>query len=69
MTLGEIKENLEQDAADDHMLTLVAAAHQNAKDTLAELRDLARGIHPPVLDRGLGPRWPPWPGPARSRSG
>jgi signal transduction histidine kinase len=55
MTLGEIKENLEQDAADDHMLTLVAAAHQNAKDTLAELRDLARGIHPPVLDRGLGP--------------
>jgi signal transduction histidine kinase len=33
---------------------LVAAAHQNAKETLAELRDLARGIHPPVLDRGLG---------------
>ena len=34
---------------------LVSAAHQNAKETLAELRDLARGIHPPVLDRGLGP--------------
>ena len=33
---------------------LVAAAHLNAKETLAELRDLARGIHPPVLDRGLG---------------
>ena len=33
---------------------LVAAAHRNAKETLAELRDLARGIHPPVLDRGLG---------------
>jgi signal transduction histidine kinase len=33
---------------------LVGAAHQNAKETLAELRDLARGIHPPVLDRGLG---------------
>ena len=33
---------------------LVSAAHQNAKETLAELRDLARGIHPPVLDRGLG---------------
>jgi signal transduction histidine kinase len=55
MTLGEIKENLEQAADDDRMLTLVGAAHQNAKDTLAELRDLARGIHPPVLDRGLGP--------------
>jgi signal transduction histidine kinase len=55
MTLGEIKENLEQAADDDRMLALVGTAHQNAKDTLAELRDLARGIHPPVLDRGLGP--------------
>jgi signal transduction histidine kinase len=54
MTLGEIKENLEQ-SGDDRTLDLVGAAHQNAKDTLAELRDLARGIHPPVLDRGLGP--------------
>jgi signal transduction histidine kinase len=54
MTLGEIKENLEQGTDDDRTLTLVGAAHQNAKDTLAELRDLARGIHPPVLDRGLG---------------
>jgi signal transduction histidine kinase len=33
---------------------LAAAAHRSAKETLAELRDLARGIHPPVLDRGLG---------------
>jgi signal transduction histidine kinase len=33
---------------------LVAAAHRNAKEALTELRDLARGIHPPVLDRGLG---------------
>jgi len=55
MTLGEVKENLEQAADDDRMLALVGAAHQNAKDTLAELRDLARGIHPLVLDRGLGP--------------
>jgi len=55
MTLGEIKENLELSSGDDHTLALVGAAHQNAKDTLAELRDLARGIHPPVLDRGLGP--------------
>ena len=55
MTLGEIKENLEQSSGDDRTLALAGAAHQNAKDTLAELRDLARGIHPPVLDRGLGP--------------
>jgi signal transduction histidine kinase len=55
MSLGEIKENLEQTRSDDRMLALVGAAHRNAKDTLTELRDLARGIHPPVLDRGLGP--------------
>jgi signal transduction histidine kinase len=57
MTLGEIKESLEQapvTAGDDgHVRMLVSAAHRNAKETLAELRDLARGIHPPVLDRGL----------------
>jgi signal transduction histidine kinase len=65
MTLGEIKEGLDAaavagnggpDDADGSARTrmLVTAAHRNAKETLAELRDLARGIHPPVLDRGLG---------------
>jgi len=33
---------------------LVALAHRGAKDALAELRNLVRGIHPPVLDNGLG---------------
>jgi len=32
---------------------LVGAAHRCAKDALVELRELARGIHPPVLDNGL----------------
>lgn len=33
---------------------LVASAHEEAKQTLDELRDLVRGIYPPVLtDRGL----------------
>jgi signal transduction histidine kinase len=32
---------------------LVGTAHQSAKDAMAELRDLARGIHPPALDTGL----------------
>jgi signal transduction histidine kinase len=32
---------------------LVDAAHRGAKDALAELRELARGIHPAVLDNGL----------------
>ena len=34
-------------------LKLVDAAHGIAKEAITELRDLARGIHPPVLDRGL----------------
>lgn len=32
---------------------LVDAAHQGVKDAIAQLRDLARGVHPPVLDQGL----------------
>jgi signal transduction histidine kinase len=58
MTLGEVKEYLESsaDVAGDGGRTrmLISAAHRNAKETLAELRDLARGIHPPVLDHGIG---------------
>jgi signal transduction histidine kinase len=38
----------------DRVLELVAAAHSGAKEAISELRDLARGIHPPVLDQGLG---------------
>ncbi|SHH11330.1 sensor histidine kinase [Streptoalloteichus hindustanus] len=32
---------------------LVDHAHRGLKDALTELRDLVRGIHPPVLDSGL----------------
>ncbi|HEY6314261.1 MAG TPA: sensor domain-containing protein [Streptosporangiaceae bacterium] len=32
---------------------LVDAAHRSAKEAITDLRDLARGIHPPVLDTGL----------------
>jgi signal transduction histidine kinase len=38
----------------ERALELVDAAHRGAKEAITELRDLARGIHPPVLDRGLG---------------
>jgi signal transduction histidine kinase len=55
MTLGEIKESLAERTDDEATLKLAVTAHRNAKDTLAELRDLARGIHPPALDRGLEP--------------
>jgi signal transduction histidine kinase len=34
---------------------LLEAAHAGAKEALVELRDLSSGIHPPVLDNGLGP--------------
>ncbi len=57
LTLGEIKENLDAvgGGGDDQVRArmLIGAAHRNAKETLAELRDLAKGIHPAVLDRGL----------------
>ena len=36
------------------VLELVIAAHRGAKEAITELRDLARGIHPPVHDHGLG---------------
>jgi signal transduction histidine kinase len=54
LSLGEIKEYLATEDGDGRVAMLVGAAHENAKETLAELRDLARGIHPAVLDRGLG---------------
>ena len=38
----------------ERVLELVDAAHRSAKDAITELRDLARGIHPPALDHGLG---------------
>jgi signal transduction histidine kinase len=59
LQLGEIKENFEAaETGSDHddqarTRMLIGAAHRNAKETLIALRDLARGIHPAVLDRGL----------------
>jgi signal transduction histidine kinase len=38
----------------ERVLELVDTAHRGAKEAIAELRDLARGIHPSVLDHGLG---------------
>jgi signal transduction histidine kinase len=52
MNLGMAREKLQGDA-DPELRGLVDAAHQGAKDALADLRNLARGIHPPALDSGL----------------
>jgi signal transduction histidine kinase len=60
MNLGMAREKLgDDDQAGDSasdkatVRELIDAAHRNAVDALADLRDLARGIHPPVLDNGL----------------
>jgi signal transduction histidine kinase len=52
MNLGMARKRLKPDT-DPELRELVDAAHQGAKDALAELRNLARGIHPPALDNGL----------------
>jgi signal transduction histidine kinase len=56
MNLGMAREKLGEDDEQPDNATvreLIDAAHRNAVDALADLRDLARGIHPPVLDSGL----------------
>jgi signal transduction histidine kinase len=54
MSLGMAEEKLRSDP--EGALVLLAEARTGAKEALEELRDLARGIHPPILtDRGLGP--------------
>jgi len=53
MSLGTIEALIEKDPA--KAKELLAAARTNSAEALAELRDLVRGIHPPVLaERGLG---------------
>lgn len=52
MSLGLAREKLDSDP--EAARALVDEAHREAKSALVELRDLARGLHPPVLtDRGL----------------
>ena len=52
MNLGMAREKLGDDASPE-VRELVDAAHQGAKEALIDLRNLARGIHPPALDNGL----------------
>jgi signal transduction histidine kinase len=55
MSLGLAREKLGATGPADlaSARELVDAAHRGAKEALAELRDLVKGIHPPVLDNGL----------------
>lgn len=53
MNLGTIEALIEKDPA--QAKKLLAMARESSADALTELRDLVRGIHPPVLaERGLG---------------
>jgi signal transduction histidine kinase len=59
MKLGMAKEELDEELAADPQAALertralVDTAHHSAKQAIVELRDLAHGIHPPLLDSGL----------------
>ncbi len=55
MKLGLAKEKLDDTAPVDlnRVAQLVDDAHRSAIEAIAELRTLARGIHPAVLDKGL----------------
>lgn len=53
MDLGTIEAMIEKNPA--KAKEMIAKARQNSGEALTELRDLVRGIHPPVLaERGLG---------------
>ncbi|MBT2423954.1 sensor domain-containing protein [Streptomyces sp. ISL-22] len=53
MDLGTVEMLLDKDP--ERARQLLAQARRSSADALAELRDLVRGIHPPVLaERGLG---------------
>jgi signal transduction histidine kinase len=54
MNLVMVKETLRAGTNElDAVYRLLDVAQDNAKAATAELRDLVRGIHPPVLDQGL----------------
>jgi signal transduction histidine kinase len=53
MQLGEAKEQLARQGDPRQAAELLDTAHTSTKEALVELRELARGIHPPALDDGL----------------
>jgi signal transduction histidine kinase len=52
--LGNLSVEADETADLDAVRRLVDEAHRGAKEAITDLRDLARGIHPPVLGTGLG---------------
>jgi signal transduction histidine kinase len=57
MQIGDARDRLALEASADpthaETVALLDDAHGSLKETLTELREIARGIHPPALDGGL----------------
>ncbi|MFD5633232.1 sensor histidine kinase [Streptomyces sp. NPDC127077] len=53
MHLTMIRELIGAGAPADRLLAVVDTAQGNARQAIADLRHLVKGIHPPVLDQGL----------------
>lgn len=53
MHLTMIRELVAGGAEKDQVLSVVETAQSHAKQAVADLRSLVKGIHPPVLDQGL----------------
>ncbi|MEV0900507.1 sensor domain-containing protein [Actinoplanes sp. NPDC049802] len=53
MHLAMVRELITADASPDTVVKAVDTAQDTLSTAVAELRDLVRGIHPPVLDNGL----------------
>ena len=54
MTVGRLGSRLKRSGGDAESLALVEQAQTEVQTAISELRDLTRGLHPPVLtDRGL----------------
>ena len=56
MNVGLAREKLAEGGDPAEATRLLDTAHTTAKEAIVEMRDLARGIHPPVLDAGAGHR-------------
>jgi signal transduction histidine kinase len=53
MHLTMVRELLAVGAPPERLQTAIETAQTTLTDAVSELRDLVRGIHPPVLDRGV----------------
>lgn len=53
MKVGDARDMLLTGSSTEDVAEVLASAHSDAKGTITELRELTRGMRPPVLDSGL----------------